>query len=135
MLPEQAHEPVDPTCHGPCLRTAHARSARRLSTTFSRPQAADGVLTGLKGAVAARRGKRGIDERSADGVLTGLKGPWLLDVGWREIDERSAEQSPRLEPLFSRLRQPNARLESTGLRPATQPRTLLGEQKHMTDHI
>jgi hypothetical protein len=50
----------------------------------------------------------------------------LLNDRWRDIDERSAEQSPRLDPLSSRLRQPNARLESTGLRPATQPRTLLG---------
>ncbi len=59
-------------------------------------------------------------------MLTKLKGPWPLDVGWRDIDERSAEQSPRLAVRSSRLRQPNARLESTGLRPATQPRTRLG---------
>jgi len=42
------------------------------------------------------------------------------------MDERSAEQSPRLAAVPSRLRQPNARLESTGLRPATQARTRLG---------
>ncbi len=51
--------------------------------------------------------------------------PWLLDGGEREIDEWSAEPSPRLEPLFSRLRQANARFESTGLRPAPQSRTPL----------
>jgi hypothetical protein len=49
-----------------------------------------------------------------------------LDMRWREIDDWSAERSPRLAVRSSRLRQPNARLESTGLRPATQPRTLLG---------
>jgi hypothetical protein len=48
----------------------------------------------------------------------------------REIDEQSAEQSPRLAVRSSRLRQPNARLESTGLQPATQPRTLFGNNKH-----
>ena len=60
--------------------------------------------------------------QTADEVLTGFpREPWRLDVGWRGIDELSAEQSPRLDPLFSRLRQPNAWLESTSLRPATQP--------------
>ncbi|GJL60024.1 MAG: hypothetical protein NPIRA03_28810 [Nitrospirales bacterium] len=58
--------------------------------------------------------------QTADGVLTKLKGLWLLDVGWREIDAWPAEQSPRLAALPSRLRQSNARVESTGLRPATQ---------------
>ena len=38
----------------------------------------------------------------------------------------AAEQRPRLAAHFSRLWQPNARLESTGLRPATKPRTRLG---------
>jgi hypothetical protein len=67
-----------------------------------------------------------IRPQAADGVLTGMKGPWLLDVGWRELDERSAEPSPRLAVRSSRLRQPNARLKSTGLQPATQPRTRVG---------
>ena len=35
MLPasgaaQQQREPADPSCHGPCLRTARARPARRL---------------------------------------------------------------------------------------------------------
>ncbi len=46
--------------------------------------------------------------------------------GMEGFDERSAEQSPRLGPLLSRLWRPNARLKSTGLRPAPQLRTLLG---------
>jgi len=64
--------------------------------------------------------------QAADGVPTGLKRPWLLDVGWRDIEERSADQSPRLAVRSSRLRQPNAQLESMGLQPAIQPLTLLG---------
>jgi hypothetical protein len=69
-------------------------------------------------------------KRGADGV----EGPQLLDVRERGIDERSAERSPCLAVLPSGLRLPNARLESTDLRPATQLQTRLdiqmGEKAH-----
>ena len=34
---QQQREPADPPCHGPCLRTARARSARRLRWTLACP--------------------------------------------------------------------------------------------------
>ncbi len=56
---------------------------------------------------------------------------------WREIAERSAERSLRLAVVPSRLRGPNARLESTGLRPTTQPQTFLAfnqREHHLFSH-
>jgi hypothetical protein len=50
---------VTPVSSGPSASQAALRPCSRLIRAFSRPQAADGVRTGLTGAVAARRGIEG----------------------------------------------------------------------------
>ncbi len=83
------------------------------------------MLTGLEqGADSTWRRAR--DAGAKAGGPLGLMSPSSLDVGERAHDERSVEPTLRLNLCSSGLRQPNARLESTGLRPATQPRSPLG---------